>query len=244
MKKDPLTPFDGKFSSSIGRGKDNVVVSLMSKMPKEERGEEYVVKWNHNPKEPMDPEGHFWRILYKKKKYEMLEFFLGGFIPESFFILGNKKDGSRTVVKEYTVQERVPQVTIASLSESQKEDPRLLRNIYLLILKLQNMYRMLERVNSVVEDSAKIDAKLDLGGLSKYADRHKDENLKNFDWSVVNYDFMSSPNLLVDPETMKISCIDFDQGVWSNEKEATWTLLFIFARQNEKVMNIIKMEHE
>lgn len=50
---------------------------------------------------------------------------------------------------------------------------------------------------------------------------------------------MSSPNLLVNQETMDIYCIDFDQGVWNNEKEFSHTMLLSMTRQNQEAMSII-----
>lgn len=223
-KANRLTPFGDNFDDSIGRGKDNVVA------PFKERSD-IVVKWNHDTREALSSDEHFNRTLYKKKKYEMLSFFLGDFIPESWFVLGNKQDGDKVKIKEYTLQRRVPQVTISSLSEEQKDDPRLLHNMHLLIQKLQNMYKILGQVNRLI-DSGQLDAKLDLGGLSKYAEQHSEDEDEDFDFSVINYDFMSSPNLLVDPETMQLFCIDFDQGEWSSEKEASLHLVKMIANSN------------
>lgn len=173
MKHDKLTPFAYSFQDSIGRGKDNIVCPIT---------DELVVKWNHDTKEILSSDEHFLRLLYKKRKYEMLKFFLQGFIPDTFFVLGNKQDGKKVKIKEYCIQERVPQVSISSLTDEQKNDHRLLKNIHLLILKLQNLYRLIQKVNSVVDENGRLDAKLDLGGLSKYADSHKeDQNDKNFD---------------------------------------------------------------
>ena len=102
------------------------------------------------------------------------------------------------------------------------------------------MYRMIQQINNVVEDIAKIDARLDLGGLSKYVDQHINENIKNFNWNITNYNFINSPNLLVDPETMNIYCIDFDRGIWNDEKEAAYTMLISLAKQDNNVIKIIE----
>jgi len=99
MKLDKLTPFNDTFGESIGRGKDNVVVPF-------NKTENLVVKWNHDLKINLDSKDNFQRILYKKRKYEMLKFFLPDFIPDSYFVLGNKQDGNRLKTKEYTLQKK------------------------------------------------------------------------------------------------------------------------------------------
>lgn len=199
-----------------------------------------VVKWNHDYTVPTSSEECFLRILYKKRKYEMLKFFLGGFIPNTSFVLGNKQDGHVLKMKEYTVQQRVPNHTLQSLQDEQKQDPRLLDNIRILVLKLQNMYRLLDLVNEQVGRSDRLDAKLDLGGLSKYAadNKYSDEY---FDWDGAGFAFMTSPNLLVDPITMQLYCIDFGQGVWSQGRENTFEKLIMLANSDARAMQIISM---
>jgi hypothetical protein len=229
-------PFSSGYGDALGRGQDNVVVLFKDI-------EDKVLKWNHDLRknEVVNTEQFFQRVLYKKKKYELLRFFLGDFIPESSFVLGHKKDGETLKTKEYTVQERVPNVTISQLSYTEQQSSKLWLNLYKLILKLQNMYLMLDRVNNIVGKNGQIDGKLDLGGLSKYAQNHTTKPLKKFDWHIINYDMMSSPNLLVDPSTMSLSCVDFGQGVWNREKEATLTLLKILASNNKEVTQVINL---
>jgi hypothetical protein len=147
-----------------------------------------------------------------------MRFFLRDFIPDSDFTLGHSVTYPKITTKEYTVQERVPQVTVASLPDEQKLDPRLLYNIHLLIQKLRAISRIVKQVNNSIEEG-KLDIKLDLGGLSKIAEEQIDENV---DLNSINKDFMNSPNLLVNPETMQLYCIDFGSGKWSEEKEAPW----------------------
>ena len=163
-KQDSFNPFNRSFGNAIGRGKDNVVVPF--------KGVEKVLKWNHKPKKETNTPEHFNRLLYKKKKYEMFQFFLNDFIPSSSFVLGHKsytgKDKSvKLSTKQYTVQDRVPIITIASLSDEQKSDPRLLYNIHLLIMKIRAMSNIVKKVNNSIEKNGKLDTELDLGGLSK-----------------------------------------------------------------------------
>lgn len=168
----------------------------------------------------------------------MLNFFLRDFIPESSFVLGNKLDGKKVKLKEYTVQTRVPNVTIASLSDEQKVDPRLLQNIHLLVQKLREMYKVVKQVNDSIEEG-KLDVRLDLGGLSKSVAKLIEKN-QDFDLNSVNKDFMDSPNLLVDPESMKLSLVDFDVGEWSEAKEATLILVKALTEQNKLTMELIE----
>ena len=51
---------------------------------------------------------------------------------------------------------------------------------------------------------------------------------------------MNSPNLLVDPETMKLSCIDFGSGEWAAEKEATLTLVKALAESDKELMELLQ----
>lgn len=230
MSKHEMLPlFNQKLGNSIGRGKDNVVVPF--------KKSNTVLKWNHDDKREIAPEEHFNKLLYKKKKYEMLSFFLGDFIPKSDFVLGNKFDGNKVKVKEFTIQKRVPNVTISSLSEEQKTDSRLLQNLHLLIQKLKEMYKIIKRVNDSIEDG-KLDVRLDLGGLSKSIEELIREN-KEFDLATIDKDFMNSPNLLIDPETMRLSLVDFDIGEWSQAKDATLILVKAITEQNKRVMELI-----
>lgn len=232
-EQNKFMPFNRPFGNAIGRGKDNIVVPL--KMPLEKKGE--VLKWNHE-KYMISKEEHFNRLLYKKKKYEMLRFFLGDFIPKSDFVLGNKLDGKKLKIKEFIVQSRVPNVKISELSEDQKSDPRLLYNMHLLIQKLMAMYKIVKQVNNSI-GKGKLDVKLDLGGLSKSIEE-KIKNNEEFDFISMNKGFMNSPNLLVDPESMQLSCVDFDVGNWSEEKEATLTLVKMLTENNKQTMDLIQ----
>ena len=49
---------------------------------------------------------------------------------------------------------------------------------------------------------------------------------------------MTSPNLLVDPETMRIYCIDFDQWEWSDEKDSTLLTIIALARDDKKTTSL------
>lgn len=233
LNSNPDSPFAYSFGASVGRGKDNIVVGLNG-------DKEHVVKWNHDPLEQVSSQEHQKRLLYKKRKYEMLKFFLGKFIPDSYFVLGNKKDGKRRKVKEYTVQQRVPNMNITSLDPDKRTDPKLQHNIDVLVLKLQNLYRALAEVNK--HSAAQLDAKLDLGGLSNLADTHKDDEQPFHIDTSGDYSFLKSPNLLVDPKTLDLFCVDFDQGEWTSEMETAWNALMTLAKSRENIMKIIQLD--
>jgi hypothetical protein len=243
-RNNQLSPFRTQFGEQIGIGTSNIVraVEPDSRQPGLPAGK-LVVKISHRPKgsfpDELRPkpaaaptsrpselsagnERVFQGTLYKKKKYEILKTFLGDFIPDSSFVLGHKKDGEIRP-KEYTVQQRVPQSTIAELSPEQRRDPRLLRQMFVLLVKLQNMYRVLGQVDQVVhpqEPSDSLDAKLDLGGISGYAKEHLDDDPNVLNITEIVDGFQNSPNLLVDPESLQLYCVDFDEGTWNDTKEA------------------------
>jgi hypothetical protein len=229
------SPFRHDFGEVIGNGQDNTVREFVGAA-----AGHLVVKIGKQKGE-VEPtyETAYNSTLYKKKKYQILKTFLGDFVPDSHFVVGHKTDGvrdPRAVPKSYTVQERVPQYKINQLTPEQQRDPRLLRQMYVLLLKLRNMYNALDEVNSIIgEANNELDGKLDLGGISKQARKPvsgKGES-SGFDAAGVVRDFGGSPNLLVNPDTMKLSCIDFDDGVWSPQKEAAKGVLEHVAMQPE-----------
>jgi hypothetical protein len=228
METKSYLPFEGKFLDSIGRGQDNVVAPISS-------DPDVVVKWNHDYKESsLSPKYVYDRVLYKKRKYEMLKLFLPEFIPKTNFIVGNKGDGFKIKMKEYTIQERVPQVTISQLTQEELSNERFRYNLYLLLLKLSNIYDVVNYVNSYVEVDGKIDVRLDLGGLSRSAEEKELPNYGDFNLEFIdNKNFCKSPNLLVDPSTYNIYCIDFGRGIWNDKKEEAY----------EKVLDLSKSEN-
>ena len=210
------SPFRDNFGEKVGAGQDNIVRAF------EAPAAGHLVVKISQQKGEVSPstERAKTSALYKKKKYEILKMFLGDFIPESAFVIGEKTDGLRdpiAVPKSYTVQKRVPNVKIEELPIEARRDPRLLHQMYMLVLKLQNMYETIDELHDAIGVS-ELDGKLDLGGISKFAKNEYDP--RNFDAGEVVNRFKSSANLLVDPDTMKLYCVDFDDGEWSISKEA------------------------
>jgi hypothetical protein len=230
-----MSPFAHDFGEIIGNGQDNTVRRFVG-----EAAGHLVVKIGKQKgeAEPTN-EAAFNSTLYKKKKYEILKTFLGDFVPKSSFLVGHKTEGVRDpkdVPKSYTVQDYVPQYKINELTPEQQRDPRLLRQMYVLLLKLRNMYSALDEVNAIIgESNNELDGKLDLGGISKQARKSVSGSgaTRGFDAAEVVQNFGGSPNLLVNPETMQLSCIDFDDGVWTPQKEAAKGVLEHVAAQPE-----------
>lgn len=217
-------PFSTGFGSSIGRGQDNIVVPLKGERRGEERPD-VLVKFNHSEKGSgdTDVESKFRKIQYKKKKYELLRLFLGDFIPESSFLLGSKLDGTKKIIKEYTVQRRIPQITVKDLPPEKLNSPVLIKNLHKLIVGLIEMNKIVQQVNAEVEKDARVDVRLDLGRISSLV--NEVQGAENLDIESISPELLSSKNLLVDPETLSLYCIDFGRGEWSDKKEATKVLI-------------------
>lgn len=215
-------PFPENFERRIfGSGKDNIV-RVMPSHP------EAVVKIPVFADDKDTIEGTMNQLRYKQRKYNILRRFLGDFVPESIFVLGKKNERvqnpERTV--GYTIQQRVPDIRLSDLDQVQRRDPRLVSNTADFLSRLRSMYLALGEVNARTGDDVNpLDGKLDLGGASDLV-RHSIE--RDFDPAEVQAlltdetDFLSSPNICVDPETMQIWCVDFDKGEWDDGKELAY----------------------
>ncbi len=233
MKTDKNTPFKWKFLDSIWRWQDNIVVEYLNEYKWKINN---VIKWNHESKNTKTTSQLLNEQKYVKKKYEMLKFFLWDFIPETHFLLWNKIDWKKQRNKKYIIQKKVPNMRISMLSDEQRNDKRLITNINKLIYKLKNLYKTIDEVNESVDEEWKIDCRLDIKWLSKKSFENK--NLLNV--STNQHDIFNSPNLLVDPVTMDLFCIDFWRWDWNEKKEATITTLLVLAKNNQKIIDTIK----
>ena len=220
----------------LGVGQDNLVNEAL--LPPYAHGlaetGEWVVKVSH--KSPNAKDKRNWSLpskeaavtgtQYKQKKYELLKHFLGDFVPDSIFLVSDVETNGVRRPAEVTLQRRVPNHTIDSLSEEQKTDPRLQQNLMSLFGKLRYMYSVIGEANGRASQGASIDGKLDLGGVSDFArSRSIDQDFTEQDVVRAAHK-ISSPNLLVDPETMSLYCIDYDQGDWNSGMESTQNLAF------------------
>lgn len=244
----PLAPEIGPL---LGPGsKDNAVYDLLSPNDKPHLRVPvgWVVKLNHKRMPPemkttlkgVEPLVVAERgIQYKKNKYDILKLFLGPYIPQSFFVLTKEGSPDNERYVEMTLQKKVPNYSLSDLTESQRSDPRLINNLRDLMLRMRMMYRVLGEVNARMGQGESLDAKLDLGTVSSVA------RVENFDESVSDDAIREiiktnkSPNLLINPETMALYCVDFDQGQWTDgmgrAKEAVFQ---IFGRiQNEAILS-------
>jgi hypothetical protein len=98
------------------------------------------------------------------------------------------------------------------------------------------MYRILGEVNARTAQGINLDGKLDLGGVSDYVLSEELDNGLRHEFTdedvehIVNTN--KSPNLLVDPDTLQLYCIDFDQGQWyPGMDEAKQKALDLLARE-------------
>ncbi|CAN5413377.1 hypothetical protein BH10PAT3_BH10PAT3_0070 [soil metagenome] len=224
-------PFHPELGPRLGRGQDNVVFSMIQDGDKAgvHTSTGTVLKINHRTsadhrvRDPDEREATWRGLLYKKNKYELLKLFLGDFVPDTSFVMGKVTEGDGPRYAEYTVQEEVPRISLNNLSPKQRQDPRLLAGVTGLMGRLQYMYRVLGEVNARTANGINLDGKLDLGGVSSYVQAESLDH--RFDESdaqtVINEN--KSPNLLINPDSMQLYCIDFDQGQWpdgANEAKA------------------------
>ncbi|MDQ3094262.1 MAG: hypothetical protein M3Q70_03760 [bacterium] len=221
----------------LGHGQDNLVHALelpdyaqtllnrgdwVLKVSHKNIGAEHKRDWSQDP-----VESAISGTRYKKEKYEVLKHFLGNFIPESLFLVagvGTQAGGQRPA--EVTIQRRVPQYTISDLHESQKDDPRLSQNILELMTRLQYMYSVVGEANGRSANRASIDVKLDLGGVSDFVRSKPLSSKFEINDAAKTVRKNNSPNLLVDPESMQLYCIDFDQGDWNPGMSGTKETVF------------------
>jgi len=245
-------PFNAEIGQKRGTGQDNTVYQLVNSAEKPHLRQPtgLVVKINHD-----NAADHRIRyaddrmaaekgLQYKKNKYDILKAFLGDFVPETFFVLGQvRAKGSSFRYAEYTLQQEVPRVSLSDLTADQRGSDALKGNVLNLMASLQRMYRILGEVNARTAQGVTLDGKLDLGGVSDYVLsedlddglRHEftDEDAKQ----IINSN--KSPNLLVDPESLNLYCIDFDQGQWyPGMDEAKQKALDLLARETTAGMQI------
>ncbi len=223
-----FSPFRHDFGRPIGSGKDNRVYELEDgsetvdkRFPR--RAGEFIVKISHEQDKGshLSAEEALDSARYNQAKYNLLKQFLGDFVPTTMFLVGNKKTGSGQVVnKSYTVQERVPQFMLNEIGAEKRNSDELRGQMYQLVRRLQLMHQVMGRARDIVEaqgGSFIVEDSLDLGPLSKFVRQHMDDNAADFNYKQIINGFKASPNLLVDPDTMQLSCVDFGQGRWSDE---------------------------
>lgn len=224
-------PFNTDLGPRFGKGQDNTVYRMVhgAEKPHLRVPAGFVLKVNHE-----NAGDHRIRyaderraaeagVRYKKNKYDILKAFLGDFIPETYFVLGEVKSqeprkGDVFRPAEYTIQREIPKFSISDLTDEQKQSPALRSNVYGLLTSLQRMYRILGETNARTAQGIALDGKLDLGGVSDYILSEDLDDGLNHKFTEEDVDLIiatnKSPNLLVDPESMQLYCIDFDQGQW------------------------------
>lgn len=232
-----LMPFAPEVGERMGSGQDNAVFRLVWPAEKPHLREHtgQVVKINH--KNVADHkvrladsrEAAMSGLLYKKNKYDILKRFLGDFVPDSSFVLGEVMEGRDKRFAEYTVQDEVPRVSLSDLTEDQRANPELRTQIVSLMNRLKHMYTVLGEANARTSQGVTLDGKLDLGGVSDYVRAEAlDHDFDEVDAEAI-ISQNSSPNLLVNPDTLQLYCIDFDQGQWLPGMDEAKVLAFEIA---------------
>ncbi|MEO8862765.1 MAG: hypothetical protein ABI354_00380 [Candidatus Saccharimonadales bacterium] len=251
QKSKPRTirmPFATDLGPRMGSGQDNAVFQMLHKNPSpgmkphERQPSGTVLKVNHKTasthrvRHHDDREAAMRGVLYKKHKYDILKRFLGDFIPESSFVLGNVTENTTERYAEYTVQQEVPKVSLNDLSDEQKKDPRIKAQVVSLMNRLKFMYSVLGEVNARTADGVSLDGKLDLGGVSDYVLAESlDRGFTGADAdAIINSN--SSSNLLVDSGSMRLYCIDFDQGQWRPGMDEAKAMAMEIADQRDAVV--------
>lgn len=236
-------PFATELGPTLGSGQDNKVFRLVypHQKPHLRPASGEVLKVNHasvaeHRTRNADERKAAWSgILYKKNKYDILKRFLGDFVPDSSFVLGNVTEGKNTRPAEYTVQKEVPRVSLSGLTEEQRQDPRLKTQVVELMGRLQTMYSVLGEANARTASGVSLDGKLDLGGVSDYVRAESIDHEFNEQDAQAIIDENSSPNLLVNPETLQLYCIDFDQGQWLSGMDEAKDMVFDIANRHDRI---------
>lgn len=175
---------------------------------------------------------------YKQNKYDILKHFLGDFIPDSmFFVSTIEESNGKQRPAEITIQKRVPQFQLNQLTPAQQEDPRLHQNLQRLMTKMQYMYSVLGEVNARTSGGVNLDAKMDLGGVSDFVQTQDMDHTFTASEAERTVHKISSPNLLIDPETMDVFCIDYDQGDWTEGMNEAKEFAFTIDERRQAIAN-------
>lgn len=166
-------------------------------------------------------------IEYLQKKYAMLKKYMGCHIPDSGFILGERRityhqaeiaENADKRTCAVTIQRRVKGKTFQQMSFDEKTRLEVVQ-------RLADAHRRYMRIKSILQEACResglsedaLDAKLDIGYLSKH------ENVDMFDPEKVRT--FDSPNIMYDEEEQQIMFVDFDMNEWSADKEKVFTAM-------------------
>lgn len=246
--KSELMPFGAELGPRLGSGQDNAVFQMVwpAEKPHLREPTGQVLKINHatvgehKVRLLDDREAAMSGLRYKKNKYDILKRFLGDFVPDSSFVLGQVTEGRNVRYAEYTIQEEVPRVSLSGLSEEQRESPVLREQVKELMNRLKRMYGVLGEVNARTAQGVTLDGKLDLGGVSDHVRAESIDHIFDDQDASAVISENSSPNLLVNPDTLRLYCIDFDQGQWlKGMDEAKALALEIADRQDQEMGTMV-----
>jgi hypothetical protein len=236
-------PLQFPLSEKINSGKDNRVYGVALSPDVATRIGHKVLKASNPPEKGkvQSTEQLIGDARFKEEKYNLLRTFLGDYVPKSSFFIGSQRDPDGSIVKKsYTVQDRVPNINFDGLSPSERRSDELLGQMYGLVCGIQNMHKALRRARDVVEasgDEFLVDATLDLGPISGFVRERLDEDPATFNYKYMATGYKASPNLLVDadPEGMKLYCVDFGRGEWSEKLGSQLALVYDIAAHDPEI---------
>jgi hypothetical protein len=236
-EKPTKAPLFGEFGGRAGHGQDNLVYNFNLPPYAREMAEsgKWVVKVSHEGSEKhreirnrsSDPTTAAIRgTVYKLHKYEILKHFLGDHIPRSMFLTASVTQENKERPVELTLQQKLPKFYLNTLTPEQQADPRLRDNVVDLMDKLKYMYSVVGEVNSRTSHGIDLDTKLDLGGLSDYVRGESIDHIFQADDAAKTIRKNTSKNIMVDPDTMQVYCVDFDQGEWEPGMSDAFNMVF------------------
>lgn len=239
--KSERMPFGVELGPRMGSGQDNAVFQLVhqAEKPHLRQPTGQVLKINHKTvadhklRLEDDRDAAMSGLLYKKNKYEILKRFLGDFVPNSSFVLGEVVEGRSKRFAEYTIQEEVPRISIGDLNDEQRGSPMLTQQVSTLMNRLKHMYTVLGEVNARTSQGVTLDGKLDLGGVSDYVRAESLDHVFDGQDAATILAENNSPNLLVNPDTLQLYCIDFDQGQWLPGMDEAKVMAFEIAERHD-----------
>jgi len=176
--------------------------------------ERYVFKYSVYSQEA-SPEA----VEYLRKKYTLLNKFLGKHIPQSAFFLGDykkafdkhKPEGSfLNVLRLITIQRRIKGKSFQEMTPEERTSKDVLDALKEAHKKYAQAKMHVEKINiEYGKQGFGVDLQLDIGNISDKYDLN--------DTRVVAE--CKSPNIIYSDEEKKVYFIDFGGGVWSNDKE-------------------------
>lgn len=228
-------PFKRELGKPVAKGNESKVFEF-------DPPDDFLLKCSHKTETPDEA---FMGALYKKKTYEMLKFFLDDFVPDTHFAVGRKIGKHRSTIKEFTIQEKVAKCRLVDLPQNVRNSPILTKNINLFIRKLSVMKDIIARINKGFPADDRLEESITISGLQRLLRKIKDsDNFRNLAWNDLSKKIINSPNIFVNPETLKLSYLDFGKGKWSDTKQAIFDRVLKEASSNDEIMSLLKISQQ